>query len=137
MSKSSTLINSEDIWGDGLQALRKTPFLGVGPGGFVDIYATVKSNPRFTLTHHAHQEPLEILINHGWFLGSVVLFWWGKLIVNGVQAMLDKEKLRHIRWRAAALSGFVAMTAASLIDFPLQVGANLILFSCLSSARHC
>ena len=48
-----------------IQILDKVPFVGVGKDGFVDAYALVKDHPTFSLTHHAHQEILELLINFG------------------------------------------------------------------------
>ena len=122
-----------DIWGDSLHAIMRTPLLGTGSGGFVDLYDQVKSNPRFTQTHHSHQEYIELLTTYGWLVGGILILLWLYTLLRGIQSIQALNDVRKIRWRVAALCGFVSYSLCSLIDFPLQIGANLILFVCYAS----
>jgi O-antigen ligase len=122
-----------DIWNDGISAIIQTPLFGTGSGGFVDLYDQIKTNPRFTQTHHSHQELIELLTTYGWLCGSIFIILWIYIIFRGINAIKQLNDIRKIRWRVAVLSGFIAYTASSMIDFPLQIGANLILFVCYSS----
>ena len=122
-----------DIWGDSINAIMKTPLLGTGSGGFVDLYDQVKSNPRFTQTHHSHQEYIELLTTYGWLAGSILIFLWLYTLFRGFRSIQTLKDIRKIRWRVAALCGFFSYSFCSLIDFPLQIGANLILFMCYAS----
>ena len=122
-----------DIWGDSLKAIIHTPWFGTGSGGFVDLYDQVKSNPRFTQTHHSHQEYIELLTTYGWIGGSIFIFLWLYTLFCGFRSIQVLKDIRKIRWRVAALCGFISYSFCSLIDFPLQIGANLILFICYAS----
>lgn len=122
-----------DIWGDSLVAMVQTPIFGTGFGGFVDLYDQIKTNPRFTQTHHSHQEYIELFTTHGWLCGSILLFLWGYILVKGILSIYSLNDIRKIRWRVATLCGFIALSLCSLIDFPLQIGSNIILFVCYAS----
>ena len=122
-----------DIWSESIHAVLQTPFFGTGYGGFVDIYAQVKENPRFNQTHHAHQEFIELLITYGWLCGLLLIGLWIHVLWKGVQKISQTTEVRQKRWIVAVFSGFVALTASACIDFPIQSGANLLLFICYAS----
>ena len=122
-----------DIWGDSLVAIVETPIFGTGSGGFVDLYDQIKTNPRFTQTHHSHQEYIELLTTYGWLCGGTFLFLWMFILTQGIRSIQALKDIRKIRWRVAALCGFIAYSLCAMIDFPLQIGANLLLFVCYSS----
>ena len=122
-----------EIWDASVSLLFNAPVFGVGRGGFIDAYATVKQSLNHTITHHAHQEILEVLITFGWFSGGIFLYLWLYVIRSGLERIRATKPMQERRWVVAALSGFVAMSVSCLIDFPLQIGANLLLFCFLAS----
>ena len=122
-----------DIWRDSLSVMMNTPFWGTGSGGFVDLYDQFKTNPRFTQTHHSHQEFIELITTYGWMVGSILIALWFYIGIHGFLSIRSLSDVRKKRWMVAAFCAFLSYTAAAMIDFPLQIGANLIVFTCYAA----
>jgi O-antigen ligase/tetratricopeptide (TPR) repeat protein len=128
------------IWKDASELLTEAPFFGMGHGGFLDSYATVKTLPTFNQTHHSHQEVLELLINYGWVGGGLLLGLWIAAIALGARNITmpmgkrDKRWPQRRKWRAAAFGGLIGLTCSAMVDFPLHGGATYVLFIFLAGA---
>jgi tetratricopeptide (TPR) repeat protein len=115
-----------EIWGDSLTLIGWAPLVGVGAGGFASAWPAVKTTPNFARVAHAHQEPLQVLIEHGL---PVTLLLVAATIAGAVQvtrALRDSGDERRL-WLAAYGGGAAALLVASCVDFPLRIGAVLFL----------
>ena len=61
---------------------------------------------------------MEILISHGFLVGSALLALWGRALLLGYKKLksLETKSEQYKRWLAACWSGLIALTAQSLID---------------------
>jgi O-antigen ligase/tetratricopeptide (TPR) repeat protein len=116
-----------EFWADAVDLIAAAPALGVGPGGYDLASRFAKTSPRFIVPRHAHQEPLQALVEWGvpggllWVLVAVLP------IGLGVAAALRHDRGR----RRTLLAGWVgaggALLIACLFDFPLRIGALSVL----------
>lgn len=114
------------LWTDAWRIFIDTPVVGVGPGGFAELYPAYKSSFQYSRATHAHFDGLQFLIEMG-LLGSLFL-----VVMSG---MLVFRLTRG--WRVGATDAAMLMQWAgamatlllpSLWGFPLRTGAmSLIL----------
>ncbi len=102
--------------------------LGVGPAGFDDAYRMVKTTPSFNMTTHAHNELLQLWVEHGL---AVLLLWTGvfaSLVWIGLVGT-RRWRLRPDRlWLIAGFMGSaLTMGIFGLVDFPLRLGGHGVL----------
>ncbi|MEL6341917.1 MAG: O-antigen ligase family protein [Myxococcota bacterium] len=109
------------LWSDTVGLILDTPLLGVGLGSFEAAFPAVKDSVRFATISHAHSEPLQAFAEHGVVLGMV---WIGLVLA----ALRYAQTRRQHGWLAAA----IALISASLVDFPLRLGALSLLAAVLA-----
>jgi len=109
--------------------------LGVGPGGFDDAYQIAKTSPAFNLSQHAHNEFIQVLVEHGllvllaWIAVAVVAT---KEVLSGIQRAVQRPDRR---WLMAGFLGTCASICTfALIDFPLRLGSHGLLLALSAGA---
>jgi O-antigen ligase/tetratricopeptide (TPR) repeat protein len=120
------------IWSDTIALIERSPWFGVGMGGFESAYAIEKSNPQFTTTSHAHGEALQVIAETGIATG---MLWIITLLSPMVVGWRHSQQLRSGRRQiliAGFLGGYAALLIGCLTDFPLRVGVNSILLASIA-----
>ncbi len=104
--------------------------LGVGPAGFDDAYQIAKTTPAFNISTQAHNELLQVVVEHGVL---VALSWLAvgvlsiRVVVMGLRRSGDRSDRQ---WLIAGFSGAcVALCTHALVDFPLRLGAHGLLMA--------
>lgn len=131
---SDVLTGRGDLYADAAQLLRSQPWVGVGPGGFDMAFRAVKSTPEYLINTYAHQEPLQIALEHG--LPALVLLGVAALalliggVAHAVSGPLDEARAH----RAALVASIVAISVDAQVDFPLRIGAIATLGAVVTGA---
>ena len=119
------LSDRPQLWRDASALAGRAPLVGVGGDGFLDAYRNVKISPRFALASQAHNDPYQLLVEHG--LPSLMLWLSCALFVvgSGVRACRSAEpRVRTL------LAGYIAVVCGllgfALFDFPMRIGALLM-----------
>jgi len=107
------------------------PF-GMGAGSFVPLFKIYEPdsflNPSYY--NHAHNDFLELLIDHGIF-GAAAIILAGLAWLRGVFAIrrADEAERRSFRWRAGATGLWIILLCAvgSIVDYPLRVPSIQVL----------
>ena len=115
-----------EIWADTLALIRRSPWLGVGPGGFADGFKLARTSPVFSLTSQAHNDFLQLLAEAGVLAGALWLLAGGLAIGHAAR----QPGRLSAGWVAAA----AALSTAALVDFPLQIPALSLLGAILLGA---
>jgi hypothetical protein len=121
-----------EIWRDSLHMIRRQPW-GVGAGGYAERYPEYKQTVDRFSARHAHNEPLELVAELGWI--AVIL-----LVAFGVGFVRSSRPARAGPLADSGVLHLAVVTATgvfllhSLVDFPLRLPANLLVFSILLGA---
>jgi len=107
------------IWRDCLDLIADAPLLGTGLGTFADAFRTAKTMPQHATVDHAHNDLLQLLVEQGLLGGGLWLAGLGAVTWAAIQ--------RTDRMGAGWLAALAAIGCASLVDFPLQIGALSLL----------
>lgn len=118
------------LWGDLLGALRAHPWLGNGPGTFVDLAPLYKS---WLLPmrdyHYAHNDYLHWMIENGvplaLLLFAIVGAAWARLARYVARGEHDAERRLHA---LACLWALLALALHGLFDFNFHIPANAALY---------
>ena len=109
------------IWSSILDLPLRVLVVGVGPGGFEDVYQLVKPSWKGLRTVYAHNDYLEFLVEFGFVLGGflVLIFslWLWRATPRGDFIL-----------RAGALGSVAAMALHSVVDFSLQIPGAALFF---------
>lgn len=127
-----TLTGRADIYADAAALVGAAPLWGVGPAGFDEAFRVYKSTPTFTDVAHAHNEPLQILIEHG----AVVTGLWALFVgLTAVRVLRAAGAPGHTRWVLSGYAGaLAALVVSGFVDFPLRIGALEVLGALLLGA---
>lgn len=112
------------VWRDSLRVLAAHPF-GIGRGAFdrvYPIYRTVKT-PFALRFAFVENEPLQLLIDGGWFFFALLVAATGFLVVRFAR------HARRDRIEAALVAGLVAVLGHNLFDFGLETPGVLLPFA--------
>jgi tetratricopeptide (TPR) repeat protein/O-antigen ligase len=123
-----------DTWGgrqtmyaDAIDLIPKAPVLGSGAGSFGDVYPLVKSTPLYVDVRHAHQELLEVTVEHGIF-GLAMAAFVGGLVIQRVLVALAADPGYRLRSEMGGpLGTLAALGAVSMAEFPLRTGSLFVL----------
>ena len=120
---SDVLTGRGDLYADALRLLQSQPWFGVGPAGFDGAFRAFKSTPEYLIYSYAHQEPLQIAIEHG--LPVLVLLTIAFVaLIGGASSEAAAGPRDEARiHRAAMVACLVAITVDAQVDFPLRIGA--------------
>jgi O-antigen ligase/tetratricopeptide (TPR) repeat protein len=130
-----------DTWGgrkalyaDSLELIPKAPVLGSGAGSFGDVYPLVKSTPLYVDAQHAHQELLEVAVEHG-ILGLAIAGFVAGLVIQRVLVALAADPGYRVRAELGGpLGTLAALGTVSMAEFPLRTG-SLFVLAALASGR--
>jgi tetratricopeptide (TPR) repeat protein len=117
------------LWHEALRVFAAHPF-GIGRGAFDRVFPIYRSfQMPFPLRFaFVECEPLQLLIDGGWFFGALLLagfglvFWW--ILRRG----------RRDRVEAALLTGLFAVIVHSTVDFALETLGVLLPFAAVAGA---
>jgi O-antigen ligase len=113
------------IWAHATDVVARAPWVGVGPGGFEHAFAVGWRGARFTNVSHAHQELLQLVIEHGAVVAA------GVVVAVGVAAARAARHPDAATARGSSLLGWLASAAVlavgCTVDFPLRIGAVAVL----------
>ena len=126
---TDVLTGRGEIYADVVALLGVAPVVGLGPHGFDEGLRVVKSTPTYTTTTHAHQELLQLLVEHGVLIGGLWLLAVGLAVAQGFRHALDRESERRRLMLSGWLGALCAMGAAGVFTFPLRIGALELLAS--------
>ncbi len=116
------------IWKDAVQLIRRHPWLGVGPGGFLTAFTEVQTVHLDQVVDHAHNDYLELTAEYG-LLGATLLF--------GIIFTITARTLRAFyvprggaepTLSLGVVGGLVALLLHGLTDFNLYIPANGLVF---------
>ena len=120
------------VWSGTLDLIRDHPLLGTGPGTFpiaFTPYRPVGVNARFL---HTHNDYLHSISETGILTAGIILW----LIVAAIWAGMRKIRATNSRLTLGitlgSLSGILAITVHSVVDFNLHIMANAILLTVLA-----
>lgn len=124
-----------DIWRDAWLILQQHPF-GVGPGNYQVLEPLFQANVKAaTLSVHAHNDYLQLLVETGWPGFLLLVGGWVFLLVRGLgglrRAFRDKGYSLRFFMGVGAWAGLVSMAFHSFFDFNLQIPSNLFYFAML------
>jgi O-antigen ligase/tetratricopeptide (TPR) repeat protein len=116
-------------WHDALGMIRDFPALGVGLGCFQDLFPRYQSPPWSPYSvREAHNDYVELATEAG-VTGLALALWFflaaGIRIYRGLKTV-HSEALPIV---VALLAGLAAMAVQEIVDFPLQIPCNAVLFT--------
>jgi len=102
--------------------------LGVGSAGFDDAFQVVKTTPAFNISTHAHNELLQLVVEHG---VMVALCWCGVAALGlrvAIRGIMQSGNRPDRQWLIAGFIGTcVAIAVSAMVDFPLRLGSHGLL----------
>lgn len=111
-------------------AIKDTPFLGVGLGGFTDIFKVYRNESipiwMDTLTDHAHNSYLELALELGIPASLILITAFGIIFIQCFKGLKNRRKNNHIP--AIAISSTILISTHALFDFSAQIPAIMIAF---------
>jgi tetratricopeptide (TPR) repeat protein len=113
---------------DAMGIAQQVLWLGVGAGGFNEAYRIVRTDPSFNISSHAHNEPIQLLVEHGLFTVVFVLIALAMIFMLGVKALQTWSDRPDRRWMIAGFMGcLAAMVTVAMVDFPFRLGSHGVL----------
>ena len=118
------------VWRDTLNMIVHTPF-GVGTGCFGDAYLGYKLSPDRFIAMRPHNEVLQWVAEVGW-LALPALAWLVWAVMRDSVALRNRSAAPLRALPLAALACCLLMPLLhSMVDFPLRLHANAMLFTLL------
>jgi tetratricopeptide (TPR) repeat protein len=101
----------------GLELSKSSPALGIGRGGFIDLYAVHAPASEPILYTHLESAPAMMVVEWGPVVGGIallgLLWWWGTTVL-GTRTRSDRGARRIL------LAGLAALGVQQLGDFALE-----------------
>jgi O-antigen ligase/tetratricopeptide (TPR) repeat protein len=123
------------VWQDSLPMVRDFASVGVGLGGWPDLFPRYQRPPwdEDIFWRETHNDYLELLIEVG-IAGLVLLGWFTKRLVTSLSRgyRLSAASVRPLY--IGLFGAMAAMAAHEFVDFSFQVPANAVLFVALLGA---
>jgi len=141
IEKLETLTQGQDVpnwqsrtavWAGTLDLIRDCPFLGTGPGTFPTAFTPYRPagvNARFL---HAHNDYLHFISETGILTGGIILWLIIATLWSGIRKIMTTNSRLILGITLGSLTGIVAITLHSVVDFNLHIMANAILFTVLA-----
>ena len=120
------------VWSETLDLIRDHPFLGTGPGTFAVAFTPYRPaglNLRFL---HAHNDYLHSISETGILTAGIILWLVVAAFWSGIRKIMATISRLTMGITLGSLSGIVAITVHSVVDFNLHIMANAILFTVLA-----
>ncbi|HUU42998.1 MAG TPA: O-antigen ligase family protein, partial [Planctomycetota bacterium] len=124
-----------DMWRWSLELARRNPVSGLGAGGFLPNVSEVSArdidrNPGYyaDITVHAHNEPLEVLVELG-VLGLVAFLWPVGVLLAGVCRLPREGPVDRLRLRVGAFAaGWLALFLQSFLTVGIRFWSVPVVF---------
>ena len=125
------------VWRDSLGIIRDFPLLGVGLGGWPEIFSRYDSEPwdPVYFWREAHNDYLQLLEEAG-IIGFLLAGW---ILLSQARALSRARRLvapRRLPLVAAAIAAAASFAAHELLDFNFQVPANALLLVVILGLAH-
>lgn len=115
------------LWADALGLATAQPLGPLGAGGFGPAWQQVRTLPHFVSASHAHNDLLQVIVEHGAIVGLGAVALVLVPLVAGLRGALGGDRGRS-RDRLAAWAGvLLSLLCTSLWDFPAHIGALAML----------
>lgn len=120
------------VWKGVVQAIKKHPSLGTGPGTFATIFTQYQPPGSSARYFFAHNDYLHFAAELG--LPIIAIIIWMAVIIykKGFSKLQNPSRLvRGVT--LGAMSGITAILVHSIVDFNLHIPANALLFTVLTA----
>ena len=114
------------IWRGALGLWQTAPWFGTGLGTFGDLSPATQVAAVPGRIEHAHCDPLEFLVETGLVGAAVLVAAVAAFFVRHGQRCRGIRDRERARLGAGALAALVAFGVHALVEFPLQIPANLL-----------
>ncbi|MBX2823215.1 MAG: O-antigen ligase family protein [Gammaproteobacteria bacterium] len=113
-------------WKTTLTIAAASPWTGYGAGTYEAVFRNRQSGELGSLTYnHAHNDYLELLFEQGilgiFLAGLAIVF----ILSIGIRRVFNCRSVQRKRWILSSLFGISAIFLHAMVDFPLQVPANV------------
>ena len=120
------MVDRLEQWKTTLEMAASRPWTGHGAGSYETVFRNRQSGELGPLTYnHAHNDYLQLLLEQGiagvFLAGLAVAF----ITSVGLRRMMGCRSVQRKRWILSSLFGISAIFLHALVDFPLQVPANV------------
>lgn len=113
-------------WRTTLAMVSERPWFGHGPGSYETVFRNRQSGELGPLTYnHAHNDYLQLLLEQGVVGLALAAAAVSFLVAVALYRAFTGRSLRRKRWVLSCLFGISAIFLHALVDFPLQVPANV------------
>lgn len=117
----------------GLVLWRERPWFGHGAGSFRILFPSVKPESVGLFYEHAHNDYVQTLVERGVLGLMLVLIAVFGLLISAIATIRARSDGLACGLALASIAAFAAFAAHALVDFNLQIPANLYLWvACLS-----
>lgn len=107
---------------------RDFPFLGVGLGNFREVFPRYQPPAAGQVFYdYTHNDSLQLLAETG-LIGFLLLVWGVFAVLRRAARSWPRVTGEHRLWLAGIFAGIVALLLHSLVDFPLHIPSNALLF---------
>jgi O-antigen ligase/tetratricopeptide (TPR) repeat protein len=121
-------------WSDALHATSQSWLTGTGLGTYRYAYLPFQSSSWDVWFHHAENQYLETLVECG-VIGLIILFACIILIAYQLRQLFRRDDAgSSADIRTAGLFALCSMCIQSLVDFPLVIPSNMLLFAVICGA---
>jgi len=107
---------------DALKIFKTSPLIGLGSGGWKNVYFQYQNHPYFTKEVHNHY--LDVLVSTG-FLGFI--FWLSIWLLVAISLFKYRRKEEN-NFNETIILSLITLGTHSLVDFTLSLGAICFLF---------
>jgi O-antigen ligase len=104
------------------------PIIGCGTGALVDVFPAYETAYDGKLVDHVHNDYLETLAETGLVGGLCGALFLGLLYRQAVKSFLAEQGHFSRALHAGAIAAVSGILLHSLVDFNLQIPANMLLF---------
>ena len=113
---------------DAAKIVKQVLWLGVGAGGFNEAYKIVRTDPSFNISSHAHNEPIQLLVEHGLIGFLLVMASLAMVVAVGIKAFRTWSDRPDRRWMIAGFMGcLTTLATVAMVDFPFRLGSHSVL----------
>jgi tetratricopeptide (TPR) repeat protein len=134
LSGGSDLFSRLGAWRAGLRIVRDFPLIGVGLGGWPEIFARYQSAPWSMLYfYQAHNDYVQLIAEAG-LIGAVAAAWLASRAISILAAGYRKTDRESAPVFAGAIGGLIALGVVEFFDFDLRIPAIGVFFAVIAGA---